>query len=184
LDGKYGDNKDMKKHILTASMALGLIFFIWSCTGHLGYGKLRVQRGHDGSVTTETLRENWQEYAIYYAGLSVKNPSGVMFDPKNDNKKLISDKWIRIKNQDTLADLIHWLDANIKFYPVLYRILGPDDEFYGYLYTAWDHVHIKAVDENTLWVDDLPMPPTDYGPGRADRVGGRNAGSLGLVLGR
>jgi len=36
--------------------------------------------------------------------------------------------------------------------------LGPDDQFYGYLFFAWDYAVIKAVDDKTMYVYDLESP--------------------------
>jgi len=33
-------------------------------------------------------------------------------------------------------------------------------------YSFWQHVYMKILDDKTLWVDDLPVPPIDYGPSR------------------
>jgi hypothetical protein len=91
-----------------------------------------------------------------------------MFDPKKDSKTLLSDKWIKVEDQETVSDLISWIQHTTEFYPRLQRILGPDDQFYGYFYSGWDHVLIKVVDERTLWVYDLPIPPDLYYNGDDD----------------
>jgi len=36
--------------------------------------------------------------------------------------------------------------------------LGPDDQFYGYLFFARGHVVIKAVDEKMMYMYDLESP--------------------------
>lgn len=147
---------------------LSALLMMSGCSWYPGYGKLRIVQGTKEGVSIGELMENWQEYTIFYAGLSVQNPSAVMFDPKNDDKTLVTEKWVEVKDQETLLALIHWLDADVQFYPKLYRIIGPHNQLFGFLYTAWDHVHMKLVDEKTLWIDDLPLPPIDYGPTRAD----------------
>ncbi len=125
------------------------------------YGKLKAAawRGPN-KVTVYDLMAQWERYDAYWAGLAVDNPSGVMFDPKGDDRKLVSDKWVAVKDQAELSTLVRWLDAG-SFRPVLWRILDPDDQSYGYLYSPWDHVVLKVVDSQTLWVDDLPFPPID-----------------------
>lgn len=86
-----------------------------------------------------------------------------MFDPKNDDKVLTGDKWIKVEDQETLLELIGWIGTYIEFDPRLWRILGPDDQYYGYLFFAWGHVVIKAVvikavDDGTMFVYDLESP--------------------------
>jgi hypothetical protein len=83
-----------------------------------------------------------------------------------DDRKLESDSWVQVKDEETLSKLYRSLWVDIRFYyPKLWRILGPDDRFYGYMYTAWDHAVIKVVDERTLWVEGLPTRPFHFTPG-------------------
>ena len=84
-----------------------------------------------------------------------------MFDPKGDDRKLISDKWIPIKDQVELSMLVRYMRSNYHFHPVLWRVLDPDNDFYGYIYSARQDVVMKVVDDQTMWVDDLPLPPYD-----------------------
>lgn len=143
-----------------------LLFFIYGCSLFHGYGKLRQQSRDGNKITIQDLEENWNDYTIYYAGyyggLSIKHPSAVMFDPKNDSKELVGDKWTIVKDKSTLSELISSIQSQETvdgFYPRLWRILGPDEQLYGFLFTAWDHVVTKVINNNTMWVYDLPMPP-------------------------
>ena len=149
----------MKRHIRLALMAIVLIYIISGCSG---YGKLRLQPRSGEDVTIKKLQENFSDYTVYYAGYAVDNPSGIMFDPKNDNKTLMpSKRWTKLDDKESAIEVISWIKIqdSSDFYPRLYRILGPDDQFYGYLYSAWDHLLTKVDDDKTLWVYDLPDPP-------------------------
>lgn len=140
--------------------------FMIGCYGLNNYGKLKMPSGLRGKITIADLVENWQGYDVYYAGLSVENPSAIMFDPGRDDRRLVNDKWIAVKNKAELVSIVRWINANINFPPDLMSILGPDKQFYGYIYSAWSHVLIIAIDKKTLWVDDLPLPPIDYSAGK------------------
>jgi hypothetical protein len=149
----------IKKSIGLAIMTIVLMVIITGCSG---YGKLRLQSRSGDDVTVEKLQENFSDYTIHYAGYAVDNPSGIMFDPKNDNKALMpSERWTKLDDKESVIEVISWIKIqdSSHHYPRLYRILGPDDQFYGYLYSAWDHLLTKAVDDKTLWVYDLPDPP-------------------------
>jgi len=163
---------DVKKVKYPALIVLVLVFLTSGCSWLKSYGKLRLQSGPGHKVTIEELRENWNDYTIYYAGQSVGLPSAIMFDPKKDSKTLLSDKWIKVEDRETVSELISWIQHSTQFYPRLQRILGPDDQFYGYFYSGWDHVLIKVVDERTLWVYDLPIPPDLYYNGDDDEKKG------------
>ena len=36
--------------------------------------------------------------------------------------------------------------------------MGPDDQFYGYLFFAWGHVVIKSINDTTMYVYDVLSP--------------------------
>ena len=151
---------NIKKYIF-----LGLLgVFLWSSTNGWAffdrYGKLRTSK-----TNIKEVYRNWKDYHVYYAGPSIGNPSAILFDPKGDPNTLVNDKWIRVKSQEELSELITWLGVGIKFYPVLWRVLSPDNRLYGFMYTsAMSHAVIKVVDNRTMWVDDIPLPPLDFGP--------------------
>lgn len=141
------------------------IVFIMGCSG---YARLRPQYGPDETMTIEKLKSNWQNYHVLYAGLEPNVPSAVLFDRKDDDRKIIGERWWEMKDSKTLSDTVGWIEKQINgpYYPIVYRILGPDDHFYGYMFTAWHHAVMRQVDEKTLSVLDLPLPPNMvYGPG-------------------
>ncbi len=126
------------------------------------YGKLRAEQWRGpNKVSVSDLVERWAQYDVYYEGWIYYNPSAVFFDPKSDDRKLISDTWAPIRDQVELSMLVKYINANNNFHPVLWRVLGPDNDFYGYMYSAWGHAHMKEIGERTLWVDDLPLAPYD-----------------------
>ena len=152
-----------KEYLCRGLIVAFLMGLVVGCASGNRYGKLRPAWSPETRVTIEQLYENRLQYDISYAGISIENPSAIIFDPKGDERKLSSDKWIRVKTQEELVDLIDWVQVNEVSYPVLWKILGPYNQLYGYMYSGWNHVLIKAVDDRTLWVDDLPLPPIDYG---------------------
>jgi len=164
--GKWGGNIEMKKSIYPAIIVLIFAFLVSGCSWLKSYGKLSSQYGPGEEVTIQELEENWEDYTISYAGyhgsFSIKHPSAIMFDPKKDNRDLIGDKWTLVENQRTLSKLISSIQAQERwggYYPRLWRILGSDDQFYGYLFSGWYHVVMKMLDDRTMYVNDLPFPP-------------------------
>jgi hypothetical protein len=153
-----------------ASMLLGVVLITLSlaaCAGPGGYGKLRLQPEGKDKVTPAKLLKEWNDYDVYYAGISTSRPSAVLFDPKGDGNTIQCHKWwIRIEDRETLKEVMSWLTFDMHFEPVVWRILGPEDEFFGYMYTWWNHVLIRVVDGHTIWVNDMSMPP-DYPAGAA-----------------
>ena len=156
---------DMGKYMYLAVIGLASMTLISGCSG---YGSISYQPSYvKGAVTIEELVENSDEYNVYYSGYAVNNPSGIMFDPKNDSKTLVpTDRWIKIEGEETVSEVVSWIKIhNYPWYHAgLYKIIGPDQEFYGYLFTGWHHLTTKAINEGELLVYDLPAPPQYYGP--------------------
>jgi len=155
----------MKKYIFPAITVLVLAFLMSGCSWLKRYGKLRPQSESMEKVTTQVLYDNRDDYDIYYAGyygnVSIKHPSAVMFDPKEDGRTLVGDRWTKVTNDIWLAKLIRSIETQESVGgppPKIWRMLGPDDEFYGYMLSGWDHVVMKTVDDGKMLVYDLPMP--------------------------
>jgi len=143
---------NIKKYILLGLLGVFLLSSTngWAFFKH--YGKLRPSKAAIKEVYT-----NWKDYHVYYAGPSIGNPVAILFDPKGDLKTLVNDKWVRVKSQEELSELIIWLGAGTKFYPALWRVLSPDNRLYGLMYTSSkSHAVIKVVGNRTMWVDDIP----------------------------
>lgn len=108
------------------------------------------------TVTIQDLKERWRDYIIHYADIYRIGPAAIIFDLKSDNKTVQSDNWVKVKNQETLSEVINNIQRGLA--PKLFRILGPDDQFYGYIFYAYKHnemevyVSIKSFDANTLRV--------------------------------
>jgi len=140
-------------------ISLMFIAFV-SIMGCLGtYGKISKQTGTEDKMTLAELRENWDEYTLYYSGRWDSRPAAIMFDPKNDDKKLLGDRWHKIEDQETLSETISTIQRWY-YSDRVYIITGPDNQVFGYMYYPhWLYIPIKMVDERTLYVSTLP-PPT------------------------
>lgn len=134
-----------------------IILSISGCSQYFkGYGKTRILSGAKGEVTIQDLIENWDDYDIYYAGLDARSPLGVMFDPKNNDSSLKGDRWKKIINQKELLETIKWLCTTADNHqPDLRIILGPDAQFFGYMYHSHGYIVLKKIDEKTMYVNDL-----------------------------
>ena len=132
-----------------------LIFtFVIGCSGT--YGKIRKQTNREDKITLAELRDNWDDYDIYYGRRSNRYADAMMFDPKNNNTRLEGDSWMKIEDQETLNEKINNIQS-IYNYARVHIIEGADNQFFGYMYYPGHfHVSIKIVDERTLYVSSLP----------------------------
>jgi hypothetical protein len=149
---------EMKRSLGVAILLVGFMVMLSGC---LGQGTYRVAPSFRGNVTIRTLMENWQDYIVYYAGLGADNPSAVMFDPKKDDRVITVDRWSKVENRKLLADLIDSIQRQIgsSYYPKLFEIRGPEGQLYGYMFTAWSVASTKMINDRTMFVFDIPLPP-------------------------
>ena len=136
-----------------------LILLISGCAN---YGKLRVESQdvynansrYSEKMTIEKLLNNWQDYDIYYAGYKSTRATGIMFDPKNDDRKLIHGWWEKIDSKEKLDTVVKWIGFRAQHYygNYLYSMIGPDQKLYGYVFTPYNHVVFKSVDANSMYV--------------------------------
>lgn len=155
-----------KKSGAMTYLLVGAVILLSGCSGPGGYGRLAGQPMDKPRMTIDGLLANWQRYHVYYAGNLDTFPSAVLFDPKEDGKSLAADKWTRVRDIKTLSGLIFWMRNHGQRHSFVWEIRGPDGSFFGYFYSPWNHATIKAIDEHTLYVYDIPYPPElmDRGP--------------------
>jgi len=152
----------MKKIFMTVLLVISISILPTACSN---YGKLRLQQVGKPGVTPDDLVRNWRSYDVYYSGVASHRVSAVLFDPRGDDKKMaVHPWWVKIDNEMFLLEVMEWITFDMQFEPFVWRIMGPYDGFYGYLYTPWNHALLRVMDEKTLWIDDMSMPP-DYQPG-------------------
>lgn len=144
------------------SIAIAIAFFVGGTLGCVPlsqYGKLGVSPWGENSMTAVQLYENWEDYHVYYSGVHKGLLGGIMFDPKDDGRKLVGHAWwTEVKDRELLSELLIWISFH-PYPPEVMKILGPDNAFYGYIYTNRSDVHIKKIDDRTLWIDELVEPP-------------------------
>jgi hypothetical protein len=155
---------NQRKRVYIALIGVMTFFLFSGCASIIpGYGKLWPQPMRGERVTVGQLVENWEDYVIHYAGLNVGNPAGIMFDPKDDDRTLTGEKWVKVKDKEALSELISWMKSYTEYNPQIWSILGPNNEFFGYLfYPSYrmyaDNVVIKVINDKTMYVYDVESP--------------------------
>jgi len=144
-------DENMKKNLALCAMVLVVAALLYGCAN---YGTLRPIAAPD--VTIDSLAKDWQNYSVYWTGLDIGEPTGIMFDPKGDDKALTGEHWYRVESEESLSKMITWLRFNTLYYPYLWRMVGPDGQSYGYVYTGYTNFAMKLVDEKTMLVYGLP----------------------------
>lgn len=140
-------------------LLISLFFVVAGCGS---YGRLRLQYGPGETMTIQQLKENWEKYHILATGVEANVPSAIIFDRKDDGREIIGERWWELKDYKSVSETISWIEAQTPvgpYYPRLWKILGPDEHLYGYMFTAWDHAVMTVGDDKIMRVMDLPMPP-------------------------
>ncbi len=159
----------MRRSIVRSTILLIIAISILpaACSSH---GRLRLQQAGEFNVTPEDLVRTWKNYDVYYSGVATHRISAILFDPKDDGKTMaVHPWWVKVEDQALLEEVMEWITFDMNYDPVVWTIVGPDNGFYGYLYTGWNHALIRVVDEKTLWIDDMSWPPDSHGANTRDR---------------
>jgi hypothetical protein len=136
----------------TASV-IAVLAVLAAAYGCANYGLIKAA---GNEMTIQTLVNNWKDYDVSWTGLSVGEPTALMFDPRGSWKRLEGEIWHKVESEQALLAFIGSLQANQIYYPIVWSIVGPDGEFYGYLYSGWKHTVVKSLDKTTVQVNGIP----------------------------
>lgn len=104
----------------------------------------------DGQATLDDLKRDWENYSTSYGGGSVGLASALIFDPKDDDRCLVGNGYITVSDKETLQRVISTIESYATFTPTVYKIYGPDEGFYGFVFTAFYRPLPNKVDDRTL----------------------------------
>ena len=134
-------------------LSIAFVFFV-SCSGD--YGKLKLQNDTEEKMTLAELRKNWEDYHVYWCTRAYHSPVAIMFDPKNDEPRIVGDNWIKIADQQTLSETTSIFQNQYDSAKVEI-IEGSDKRFFGYMYYYPRlYITVEMIDERTLYVSSMP----------------------------
>jgi hypothetical protein len=134
-----------KGFVWLAVVSLISLSLISGCTNS---ARLRVQYGADTKAFLNNIEPNYDKYVIHALKWPVDEVSAIVFDPKVDNRTIENDGWTKITTQEQLSKLIARSDRLI--FRQFFEILGPNDDFYGYLLGGPQYFWIETIDDDTL----------------------------------
>ena len=165
---KDGKKMDTKRTINVGLIGVLALLLFTGCAMTQGVAMLGAPESHGQRVTLQDLVKNWQDYTIYYAGQTPDIPAALLFDPKNDNKKLEGKWWERVKDKETLTSMVSFIKNYTNYSPHLYSIVGPGGVVYGYVFSPTNDVLVKVLNANTLYVYNVESPLYKGGGGEID----------------
>ena len=88
----------------------------------------------DAPDVYELIAEH-ENYDVYFAGRAIHMPTALVFDPREDDRKLVfHEYWMTVKDPALMKEVVKWMSLDNLYRPSLYEIFGKDGEFYGYMY--------------------------------------------------
>jgi hypothetical protein len=151
-----GDMMKCIKHTYWLAALVVLTFLVSGCATFKNYGKIRPQP--KAQMTIETLQDKWKDYLVSYSGNSDNDPGAVIFDRKDDDRFLSGDRWTAVEDERTLSRLIGIMKTWSTPGPKLFKILGPDDHLYGYLYSLRNTAVFKVIDAKGMYAFGIEPP--------------------------
>ena len=148
----------MNRHLYLTLLILVCLAFFGCVFGSSNYAKVRNIADERKDVTIDSLIEDWKNYDIYYAGLDVRLPLGIVFDPKDNSTKLTGSQWKKVEDKKILIEITRWIYIHTLFSPYLVELWGPGNRFLGYLYYSWGPVVIKKHGDSTFYMLNLDDP--------------------------
>jgi hypothetical protein len=146
------------KYMVLAALSIWLII-----SGCASYGKLSLVPRHETDALVEDLLTRTDQYVVHYHGNSQKLVSGILFDPKDDERQLRPEgaMWQAISDPEAIAVIVFTIltASEPGYFPNVYQVTDPEGAFYGYLITGWTGLAVEPVDEQTLKVYGLKGPP-------------------------
>jgi hypothetical protein len=82
----------------------------------------------------------------------------VIFSPKGSERRLIGDRYIELKDEESVDLAVHAVNSYHPYNPTLYAIKGEEGAFYGYVLIAYYLPRPSRVDERTLMLPDFMSP--------------------------
>ena len=145
----------------TIIAALPVLLIISGCTG---YGKLTLLPKSETDALLEDILSRTDQYVVHYHGNSEKFVSGLLFDPKNDNRHIRPEGalWNEVTDPKAIAstaDIILKTREHPNYFPNLFQVTNPQGDFYGYLITGWKGLAINQVEEQYYSLFVLKVPP-------------------------
>lgn len=141
---------------MTIYKKFGLLFLACSLGSFLGCtGIARFERESAEADRIQELLRNQENYAVHAAIWPGNLVVAIVFDPKSDERVILADGWTRVEKD--LSSLAKGMSAGTS--PGLFSILGPEGQWFGYLYTFLPGLQTQVVDERTLRFYHVRPPP-------------------------
>ncbi len=125
------------------------------------YAKVIKPTDSDKHISIKQLQQTPHSYTIYFTDTGGYRYGNValLFDPKNINRTITANHWTQIDDNKKLEEIITRMNRHYKP-PSVYHIVGPEGNFFGYMYASKGWIIAKTVNDTKMLVYDFPPPPS------------------------
>jgi len=145
----------LKEISIRVVLCMAAVIFVTGCAG---YGSLTKITSDIKEIDSSALQGEGRDYTVF--STDTGGYQATMLDPGNDDRTIVAPRWNRSGVCPSLSECIDSLRISSSRNIGLYRVLGPDGLFYGYLLAPRGRVIAKQEGERTLRVYDYPPPPS------------------------
>ena len=150
--------------------------FISGCAGN--YGTFKRKTGSEKKAIKQQLIDNWSDYdiwLIYHPGHKPSRLVAIIFDMKNDDKKILiqesNRRMVKVKDQQMWTEVVkEHMTSDGEFVLIwgpwqntastgVQEIWGTDNQLYGYTIYQENAValqRVELVDKNTILLSGQP----------------------------
>ena len=133
LTGEY--IMDKSKQIFLSLISAIVILCIIGCAGGPRGKTPRVE-----SPTEAELKQDWKNYTVYF-----RRDTAFVYKLKDDRKIILDANWVEVTTESIMTK------CRINNLTWVKKILGQNDEMYGYLVHRFaDRVNVAIIDGNTV----------------------------------
>ena len=144
-----------RKILVYSLLGMTLLLLTTQCVSQMSNeGQVVPQLRDEKQMTIQMLEDNWQDYIIHSDGPTGGIPIAVIFDPKNDDKTIATYEWTLITDKQALLAAVGWIQSR-PAYPKVNRIMGPNDQLFGYVYTYNENIPMNVINDKKIFVDEL-----------------------------
>lgn len=154
----------MTRFFKVSVLFIMVALFAFACATPKGATRFEPVAHRDTRAALSDLRQDWRNYSISYGGGSVGLASALIFDPKDDGRHLVGERYLKVEDEETLDRVISVIRSYVTFTPTLYRIYGEEGELFGYVFTAHFRPFPRKIDDRTLGLPNWKSPAYIGGP--------------------
>jgi hypothetical protein len=134
-----------------------LLITLFGCATTAGVGHYETLSAAEQRRMLEEIKKNWKDYHIYSCG-PAGTTSAVIFSPKSSARRLIGDRYLELKDEESVSLAINIVNSYHSYNPRLYTIRGEEGAIYGYVLIAFYLPRPSRVDERTLMLPHYLSP--------------------------